>query len=86
MRRQADFFCGKLNGITFPYSPGRIHFVAFLLKVTGTKNSMITAINHPNVGKNKAEARKFSFLQISTFALEPIRVNSEGKCRDPERE
>jgi hypothetical protein len=47
---------------------------------------MITAINHPNVGKNKAEARKFSFLQISTFALEPIRVNSEGKCRDPERE
>ena len=43
---------------------------------------MITAINHPNVGKNKAEGRKFSFLQISTFALRPIRVNSEGKCRD----
>ena len=33
MRRQADFFCGKLNGITFPYSSGRIHFVAFFLKL-----------------------------------------------------
>jgi hypothetical protein len=45
-RRQADFFCGKLNGITFPHSSG---FVAFFLKPTGTKNSMITAINHPIV-------------------------------------
>jgi hypothetical protein len=42
-RRQADFFCGKRNGITFPYSSG---FVAFFLKLTGTKNSMISAINH----------------------------------------
>jgi hypothetical protein len=47
MRRQADFVCGKLNGITFPYSSGRIHFVAFFLKLLGTKNSMIVAINHP---------------------------------------
>jgi hypothetical protein len=59
-QRQADFFCGKLNGITFPYSSGGIHFVAFLLNLLGTKNSMIFAINHPTC-KNKTEAKKFSF-------------------------
>jgi hypothetical protein len=66
MRRQADFFCGKLNGITFPYSSGGIHFLAFLLKPLGTKNSMIFPINDP-VCKNNTEAEKFSFLQISTM-------------------
>ena len=58
-QRQADFFCGTLNGITFPYSSGGIHFVAFFLKPLGTKNSMIFAINHPTC-KNKTEAKKFS--------------------------
>jgi hypothetical protein len=56
---QADFFCGKLNGITFPYSSGGIHFATFFLKLLGTKNSMIFAINHPTC-KNKTEAKKFS--------------------------
>jgi hypothetical protein len=60
-QRQADFFCGKLNGITFPYSSGGIHFVAFFLKLPGTKNSMIFAINHPTC-KNKTEAKKFLIL------------------------
>jgi hypothetical protein len=46
------------NGITFPYSSGTIHFVAFLVKLLGTKNSMIFAINHPTC-KNKTEAKKF---------------------------
>ena len=55
---QADFFCGKPNGITFPYSSGGIHFVAFVLKLPGMKNSMIFAINHPTC-KNKTEAKKF---------------------------
>jgi hypothetical protein len=58
---QADFFCGKPNGITFPYSSGGIHFVAFFLKLLGTKNSMIFAINHPTC-KNKTQAKKFSFF------------------------
>jgi hypothetical protein len=57
---QADFFRGKLNGITFPYSSGGIHFVAFFLKLLGTKNSMIFAINHPAC-INRTEAKKFSF-------------------------
>jgi hypothetical protein len=57
---QADFFCGKPNGITFPYSSSGIHFVAFFLKLLGTKNSMIFAINHLPC-KNKTEAKKFSF-------------------------
>src|SRR5437868_1882383 len=57
MRRQADFFCGKRKGINFPYSSG---FVAFFLKLLGTKNSMIVAIITPP-RKNKAEAKKFSF-------------------------
>ena len=57
-QHQADFFCGKLNGITFPYSSGGIHFFAFFLKLSGTKNSMIFAINHPT-SKNKTEAKKF---------------------------
>jgi len=35
---QADFFRGKMNGITFPYSSGGIHFRAFLLKLSGMKN------------------------------------------------
>jgi hypothetical protein len=68
-QRQADFLCGKLNGITFPYAAGGIHFVAFFLKLLGTQNSMIFAINHPTC-KNKTEAKKFSFasanLSIST--------------------
>jgi hypothetical protein len=59
-QHQADFFCGKLNGITFPYSSRGIHFFAFFLKLPGTKNSMIFAINHPTC-KNKTEAKKFSF-------------------------
>ena len=59
-QRQADFFCGTLNGITFPYSSGGIHFGAFFLKLLGTKNSMIFAINHPT-SMNKTEAKKFSF-------------------------
>jgi hypothetical protein len=58
---QADFFCGKLNGITFPYSSGGIHFVAFFAKLLGTKNSMIFAINHPTC-KNKTGAKKFLIL------------------------
>ena len=58
---QADFFCGKLNGITFPYSSGGIHFRAFFLKLPGMKNSMIFAINHPTC-KNKTEAKKFWLL------------------------
>jgi hypothetical protein len=60
-QRQADFFCGKLNGITFPYSSGDIHFIAFLLKLLGTKNSMIFAINHPTC-KNKTGANKFRIV------------------------
>ena len=59
--RQADFFCGKLNRITFPYSSGGIHFGAFFEKLLGTKNSMIFAINHPTC-KNKTEAKKFLTL------------------------
>ena len=51
-RRQADFiFCGKRNGISFPYSSGRIHFVVLFLKLAGTKNSMIIAIHHPTLVK-----------------------------------
>jgi hypothetical protein len=57
---QADFFRGTLNGITFPYSSGGIHFAAFFLKLLGTKNSMIFAINHPTC-INRTEAKKFSF-------------------------
>jgi len=59
-QRPLDFFCGKLNGITFPYSSGGIHFVASFLKLLGTKNSMIFAINRPAC-ENKTEAKKFSF-------------------------
>jgi len=58
---QADLFCRTLNGITFPCSPGGIHFVAFFLKLSGTKNSMIFAINHPHTRKNQAGLKKFSF-------------------------
>ena len=77
---QADFFCGKLNGITFPYSSGGIHFVAFFLKLLGTKNSMIFAINHPTC-KNKTEAKKFSCLTnlyrwLRAVSPEDIRVLS----------
>jgi hypothetical protein len=61
-RRQADFFCGRLNGITSPYCSGRIHFAAFFLKLLGTKNSIIVAIKSPRTCKNKTEATKFSFL------------------------
>jgi hypothetical protein len=57
---QADLFCGKLNGITFPYSSGGTHFPAFFLKLAGTKNSMIFAINHPT-NENSNGAKKFSF-------------------------
>ena len=57
-RNQADFFCARLNGITFPHSSGGIHFLAFLLKLSGTKNSMIFAINHLT-SKNKIEMKKF---------------------------
>lgn len=65
-QRQADFFCGTLNGITFPYSSGGIHFFAFFLKLSGTKNSIIfalltLAINHPTYN-NQIGAKKFLFL------------------------
>jgi len=60
-QRQADFFCGKPNGITFPYCSGGIHFLAFFVKLLGTKNSMIFAIDHPTC-KNKTEAKKFLIL------------------------
>jgi len=43
---QAGFFSGALNGITFPYSAGGIHFVPLFLNPLGMKNSMIFAINH----------------------------------------
>jgi hypothetical protein len=61
MRRQADFFCGKLNGITFPYSSGRVHFVAFFLKLIDTKNSMIVAINHPTLVKTRLRQKSSYF-------------------------
>jgi hypothetical protein len=75
---QADFFCGKLNGITFPYSSGGIHFVAFFLKLLGTKNSMIFAINHPTCN-NKTEVKKFLILTnlykcLRADSPEPIRI------------
>ncbi len=57
-RNPANFFCARLNGITFPHSSGGIHFLAFLLKLSGMKNSMIFAINHPT-SKNKIEMKKF---------------------------
>jgi len=69
---QADFFCGKLNGITFPYSSGRIHFVAFFLKLLGTKNSMIIAINHPTLVKTRRRRKSSHFdksLQMRIVAL-----------------
>jgi len=34
--RQADFFCGETNVITFPCRSGAIHLVAFFLKLLGT--------------------------------------------------
>ena len=79
-QRQADFFCGKLNGITFPYSSGDIHFVAFFVKLLGTKNSMIFAINHPTC-KNKTEAKKFLILTnlyrcLQAVSTEDIRILS----------
>ena len=77
MKRQADFFCGKLNGITFPCSSGGIHFVAFFLKLLRTKNSMIFAINHPTC-KNNTEAKKFSFLQNSTNAMSSLQHDIEA--------
>ena len=61
IRRQADFFCGKLNGITFPYSPGGVHFLAFFLKLLGMKNSMILAINHPTLVRTRLRRKSFSF-------------------------
>jgi len=63
MRRQADFFCGKLNGITFPYSSGRIHFVVFFRKLLGTKNSMIVAINHPTLVKTGLRQKSSHFYK-----------------------
>jgi hypothetical protein len=81
---QADFFCGKLNGITFPYSSGGIHFTAFFLKLLGTKNSMIFAINHPTCN-NKTEAKKF--LRLTNLyrcsradSAEDIRIPSVIAC------
>jgi hypothetical protein len=35
-RCQADFLCGKPNGITFPCCSDGIHLVAFFLKLLGT--------------------------------------------------
>jgi hypothetical protein len=85
-RRPEDFFCGKPNGITFPYSSGGIHLVAAFLKLLGTKNSMIFAINHPTTfglaarcraripqpagTKNRAE---------ETLALWPVNVVAPGQ-------
>jgi len=70
LKRTSFVFCGMLNGITFPYSSGGIHFIAFFLKLLGTKNSMIFAINHPTC-KNKTEAKKFLILTnlYRAFAL-----------------
>jgi hypothetical protein len=68
-RRQADFFCGKLNGITFPYSSGRVHFVAFLLKLLGTKNSMIFAINHPTLAKTGLRQESSDFYKSLQMRL-----------------
>jgi hypothetical protein len=81
---QADFFCGKLNGITFPYSSGGIHFVAFFAKLLGTKNSMIFAINHPTC-KNKTGAKKFLILTnlyrcLQAVSPEDIRRLSAIAC------
>ena len=81
---QADFFCGKLNGITFPYSSGGIHFVAFFVKLLGTKNSMIFAINHPTC-KNKTEAKKFLILTnlyrcLQAVSPEDIRILTVIAC------
>ena len=73
-QRQADFFCGKLNGITFPYSSGGIHFVAFFIKLLGTKNSMIFAINHPTCN-NKTEVKKFLILTNLYKCLRLIHLN-----------
>jgi hypothetical protein len=50
-----------MNRITFPYSSGGIHFVAFFLKLPGMKNSMTFAIKHPTCN-NKTEVKKFSFM------------------------
>ena len=36
LKPYADFFCGKPNGISFPYSSDEIRFVAFFLKLVGT--------------------------------------------------
>jgi|HubBroStandDraft_4_1064222.scaffolds.fasta_scaffold06365_3 hypothetical protein len=83
-QRQADFFCGKLNGITFPYSSGGIQFVAFFLKLLGTKNSMIFAINHPTCN-NKTEVKKFLILTnlykcLRADSPEHIRILSVMDC------
>ena len=83
-QRQADFFCGKLNGITFPYPSGGIHFVAFFLKLLGTKNSMIFAINHPTCN-NKTEVKKFLILTnlykcLRADSPEHIRILSVMAC------
>jgi hypothetical protein len=72
IRRYADFFCGKRKGITFPYSSGCIHFVAFFLKPTGTKNSMIFAIHHPTLVKTRRRRKSSHFdksLQMRIVAL-----------------
>jgi hypothetical protein len=50
--------------------------VAFFLKLLGTKNSIIFAINHPTC-KNKTEAKKFSFLQNSTNAVSSLQQDIE---------
>ena len=78
-QRQADFFCGKLNGITFPYSSGGIHFIAFFLKLLGTKNSMIFAINHPTC-KNKTGAKKFRILTNLYRCLQAVSPEGVIAC------
>jgi hypothetical protein len=76
-QHQADFFCGKLNGITFPYCSGGIHFVTFFVKLLGTKNSMIFAINHPTC-KNKSEAKKFLILTNLYRCLQAVSPEDIG--------
>jgi hypothetical protein len=63
LNRQADFFCGMPNGISFPYCSSGIRFVAFL-KPLGTWKAMIFAINHLASGSEN-EVQELSFQGIS---------------------
>ena len=81
-QRQADFFCGKLNGITFPYSSGGIHFVAFFVKLLGTKNSMIFVINHPTC-MNKPSSSFSMTWSVTTSSIWQTRCRARRHERVP---